>query len=91
MNLQFLRNEFNAYTAAASATNRQIALAGIAVVWILVQQKANLAIETTALKWFVVALALDLLQSVIGSAFWGVMDRIKENELKSSMAIIMKL
>lgn len=61
------------FTGKASEIVRSLSLAGIAVVWIfkVSGEKVTLAHELLyTLKWFITALALDLLQYVIGSLIW---------------------
>ncbi|MFS1931052.1 hypothetical protein BCU25_018900 [Vibrio cyclitrophicus] len=83
MNLQFLRDEYNDYTASASNINRQMSLAGIAIVWILVEKNTQQAVATDALWFFVAALSADLLQAIFGSLFWSITNFRKERELKN--------
>ena len=68
------RSDFYALSGKASDATRQLALAGIAVVWIFkVQDGQNISVPRELLApalFFVVALALDLLQYALASLIW---------------------
>ncbi|EKO4002955.1 hypothetical protein SPN99_004059 [Vibrio fluvialis] len=86
MNLAFIRQEVDAYTKACSDLSRQMAFAGIAILWVL-SNKESSSISTTLLKdfqlwFFAAALMADLLQYIVGSVFWFYQDRLIESKLK---------
>lgn len=62
------------YSKQASTLSRQLAYAGIAVIWVFKTSADGQPSVPHALFWpgafFIVALALDLLQCVTGSAIW---------------------
>lgn len=83
MNLKDARDHYYHHSGSASSAARQLALAGIAVVWILAtQDKAVVTVAAGELRapllWFVIALALDLLQYYWLAAFFGIFSRHKE-------------
>ena len=69
------RADFYALSGKASDISRQLAFAGIAVVWIFKQQGNSVVSVPEGLLvpalLFVIALALDLLQYVVASITWG--------------------
>ncbi|MDH5911032.1 hypothetical protein L8R80_00405 [Vibrio splendidus] len=82
MKLEDSRNNYYTHTGSLSAVCRQLAMAGIAVVWIFVQKesgKVSIPAELiTPLIFFIVGLALDLLQYMYSSAAWGIVNRVME-------------
>jgi hypothetical protein len=82
MNLEFLRKEVDSYTAGASSLNRQMAFAGIAVIWVIVNQSSSEAIQNGALWLFVASLSADLMQYIVGAISAKLLDIKKQCELK---------
>lgn len=82
MNLAFLRNEVNDYTGAASSSCRQLAFAGIAIIWILTKQDTSTTVSNWVLWFFVASLACDLMQYVSGFIVYKFIDIHKQNELQ---------
>lgn len=71
------------HSGRLSDVNRQLCFAGIAVVWIFVikQPSGNIFCEkglVLPLVCFVSSLALDLLQYIVATLFWGIFQRVKE-------------
>ena len=80
MEIKDYSERFAAFTSKASEVNRQLALAGIAVVWIFGNSATQL-IEPALVKplfFFLLTLALDLLHYLVGSIIWGLFFEIKE-------------
>jgi hypothetical protein len=85
VNLREARDQYYAHSGAASSAARQLAFAGIAVVWILAtQDRTIVTVSAGALRapllWFVTTLALDLLQYYWLASFWGTFSRHKETK-----------
>ncbi|MDN3699337.1 hypothetical protein QWY97_18625 [Vibrio cortegadensis] len=82
MKLEDTRDNYYISTASLSTVTRQLAMAGIAVVWIFVQKsQGSLTIPSELmlpLSLFVTGLGTDLLQYIYSSAAWGVFNRYKE-------------
>ncbi len=83
MKLKDAREEYYGYTGKLSDVNRQLAFAGIAVVWIFAAADKSGSISlpenlVAPLACFVIALAADLLHYVSASAMWGLFHRQKE-------------
>lgn len=87
MKVQTARDCYQESTAKASDIVRQLALAGIAVVWIF---KVGTGIYIfpssllSALEWFCITLGLDLAQYVVKAATWGIFQRMKERQLQAA-------
>lgn len=89
MKLSDARNSYYGYTADASAVARQIAFAGVAVIWLFnapIDGKAiNLPSELTFVALLlVISLSFDLLQYVIASLIWGIFSRKIETQNHSN-------
>ena len=87
MKLSEARDCYYSFSASASATARQIAFAGIAVVWVFNQPQAGQPIGLSpqlALTLFLLcaSLAADLLQYTLSTAIWGFYARHKEKQLR---------
>ena len=87
MKLSAARDCYYSHTGNASAAARQIAFAGIAVVWVFNQPQSNKLIYLpdeliTVLLLLCITLAFDLLQYTFSSAVWGIYSRFKEKQLK---------
>ncbi|MFA0522808.1 hypothetical protein AB4517_04195 [Vibrio sp. 10N.222.52.C3] len=82
MKLSDIRAEVDSYTGGASSVNRQMALAGIAVIWIIVKEDSDVAIQNGALWIFVASLSADLMQYILGAISSKVLDIKKQIELK---------
>lgn len=82
MKLQEAQKHYYDHSGSASNSARQLAFAGIAVVWILVTQNNVVNVQANALRApllvFVVTLALDLIQYYGQALFWGAFARYKE-------------
>jgi hypothetical protein len=85
MKLEDYSNRYSAITAKASEVNRQLALAGIAIIWIFKNpETANTLIPATLvtpLFFFLLSLAIDLIHYVVGSIVWGLFFEIKERQV----------
>lgn len=84
------RTDYYALSGKASDVARQLAFAGIAVVWVFKQQEVAKVTLPEVLVLpallFVVALALDLLQYVFATLIWGQLvqhyaDKVGEDEV----------
>lgn len=82
MKLSEYKTDYYQYTSLASNGSRQLALAGIALVWVFKTQGTSgytlpneLLIPSVAL---IVSLGSDLLQYVVGSITWGFFHRYHE-------------
>ncbi len=84
MKLTDYRNDYYALSGKASDVARQLALAGIAVVWIFKNERGGpLAVPKELLvpaALFVVTLALDLFQYVLSTIIWGFFSRHHERK-----------
>lgn len=83
MKLEDARQHYYDLSAAASNSARQLAFAGIAVVWILATQTEILPSDAVSelrfpLLMFILALGFDLVQYYGASLFWSVFARSKE-------------
>jgi hypothetical protein len=85
MNLDSVEENYRFHTGKASDVGRQLALAGIAIVWIFsgggVSTGAQLQISPDLLRvglLLVIALAVDLTQYLYGSVAWGAFRRLME-------------
>lgn len=71
------------FTTSLSSLNRQLAFAGIAVIWvaILSQSSSDLTNQLTAFSpifWFVSSMVLDLFHYIYASLAWGLFHRLKD-------------
>jgi hypothetical protein len=87
MKLSAARDCYYSHSGNASSAARQIAFAGIAVVWVFNQPQSGAPIGLpeqliAVLLFLCIALALDLLQYSVSTAIWGFYSRVKEKELK---------
>jgi hypothetical protein len=84
MKLKEARESYYYYSGKASDRVRQLAFAGIALIWILkIDDRGNQAIPEIliiAAVFIVAGLGFDLLQYLYGSAAWGIFHRCKENK-----------
>ena len=84
MKVEDAREHYYSHSASASSSARQLAFAGIAVIWILATQNDQIELLNTVwrspLILFVGALALDLLQYYWLAGFWGAFARFKERK-----------
>ena len=82
MKLDEARKHYYDHSGAASSSARQLAFAGIAVIWILVTVDSVVSVPSTVLRLplftFIAALAFDLVQYYWLAGFWGAFSRIKE-------------
>lgn len=84
MTLEKVREAYYASSSSASSVGRQVAFAGIAIIWIFKQQSEygialpkELAIPIGLL---IGALSSDLLQYIVCSAIWGIFHRVAERK-----------
>ena len=79
-----LRDAYAYYSGKTSDISRQLAFAGIAVVWLFktgLPQSPALPSELLApLVFFGLALGLDLMHYVVSAAIWGTYNRYKEHQ-----------
>jgi hypothetical protein len=82
MNLEEARKEYYAFSSQASAVARQLAFAGIALVWIFKNGDGSdfsLSAELTRGGLFLAgSLLLDFCHYAYAAAAWGIFSRIKE-------------
>lgn len=82
MKLKDARDNYYFYSGKTSDLVRQLALAGIAVIWIFKFDVQGIPKIPEALSWpltlIVLGLAFDLLQYAVATAIWGVFQRNKE-------------
>jgi hypothetical protein len=82
MKREDLRQAYYDLTAKVSDITRQLALAGIALVWLFKSESHGRAEVPHALllpaTFAVIALALDLTQYLYASAAWGIFNRLQE-------------
>ena len=93
MKLQKYREDYYFFSGKVSDVSRQLALAGIALIWIFKtgEINKNLAIPSHliyAAFCFALSLAADLLQYIVAAAIWGMIHRTKEKKLKNQGANI---
>lgn len=85
MSLKTCWDTFKSNTTSASTIARQLAFAGIAVVWIFTNREQGGLALNNSLLWpslmFVSALVCDFLQYLSGSIIWYLYTRKKEKEL----------
>ena len=86
MKLKDCRETFYEFSGKLSDNARNLAFAGIAIVWIFKQgENGSYSIPDalkTAMLMFVVSLSLDLLQYIWQTFIWGRFYTYKENKLK---------
>lgn len=79
------REDFYTFTGKASEVNRQLALAGVAVIWIFKNPEASKTLLPDGLLWplalLIISLGLDLLQYFLGSVIWGIFFEVKEYQV----------
>ena len=83
MNLAYVKERYSYYTGKTSDIARQLAFAGIAVIWVFKNDSGDqLRVPRELLPSAVVliiVLALDFLQYVSGSLLWGGFMKVKES------------
>jgi len=81
--LKEYRADFYTFTGKASDISRQLAFAGIALIWIFKSEQTGSFAVPRDLLWpgilIIIALAVDLLQYCIAAVIWYFFYRIKEN------------
>lgn len=79
-------DDYYFFTGKTSEINRSLALAGIAIIWFFRNSTPGQPLFSNALLWplicLVASLALDLVQYVLGSLFWGAFYRVNLNKWK---------
>ena len=82
MKLQGYRDDFYTFTGKASDISRQLAFAGIAIIWIFKKDQAGALTVPRELVFpglfIVLALAFDLLQYCVAAVTWRIFYRRKE-------------
>jgi hypothetical protein len=81
------REDYYYYTGKTSDIVRQLALAGVALIWLFrIDRETGIDVVPSQLRvpaiLIVACLAADLLQYVWGSAAWGIYSRIKELQIQ---------
>lgn len=78
-------DDFDTYTSKASEVNRQLAFAGIAIVWLFKNPEGDKYLFTheliIPLFYLIISLSLDLFQYLLGSIIWGTFFEIKERQI----------
>lgn len=78
--------EYYVYTGLASTVNRQISLAGIAIIWLFKNpEKSTTIFPTELVKPLVIliwSLSLDLFQYFLGSLIWGIIFNYFETKIE---------
>jgi len=85
MNLQDYRDDFYTYSGKASDISRQLAFAGIAIIWIFKKEvpATGLTVPRELILpgiLIVLALGVDLLQYCLATVIWWLFYRKKERE-----------
>lgn len=92
MKLKTARESYDYYSETASEVARNLAFAGIAVVWLFtVVTDGNLMLSGKLLFgifFFVLSLALDLLHYAISALIWGAYARMHEHEGSGDSKIV---
>lgn len=87
MKLQGYRDDFYAFSGKASDISRQLAFAGIAIIWIFKKDQAGAITIPRELVFpglfIVLALSFDLLQYCVASVIWRIFYRSKEKDYVS--------
>lgn len=83
------KKDYEYFTGKASEISRNLAFAGIAIIWIfkITSKDGSLEIPSlliTPLIWLVITLALDLSQYISGGLIWLIYYRFKEWQIKKS-------
>ncbi len=81
MKLAFVLQEAQDYSKLTSTNSRNLAFAGIAVVWILSSKSPEAVINQVALWFFCLALCFDLVHYTIGYVLWERFSLSKQDEL----------
>jgi hypothetical protein len=83
MKIKEVRKHVDAFSSKASELSRQLAFAGIAVVWIFKNSGQNAIIPNDfllPLLLLVLTLVFDFLQYVLGSIEWTIFSHLQENK-----------
>jgi hypothetical protein len=91
MKLSQAREAYYAHSGSASSNSRQIAFAGIAVIWLFNSPSELRPIALPEELIFValllvISLALDLMQYVFASLIWGAFSRIVEYRIRRQLS-----
>lgn len=91
MKLSVARENYYALSGSASNSARQIAFAGIAIVWALNKPTdiSPIGLDRPlvwACVWFALCLLADLLQYIVGAALWSYYARKREKELRHKLS-----
>ncbi|EJA7361166.1 hypothetical protein L9W73_17720 [Vibrio aestuarianus] len=82
MNLDFVRQECQDYSKATSEAARRLALAGIAIVWLLADKDKEEVLNFLPIWFFLICLCFEFVQYVWGYTSWLIFDYVKENALQ---------
>lgn len=84
MNREKLRADYDYFSGKASDIARQLAFAGIAIIWVFKTDQAGRYVVPSELflpgTLIVLGLALDFLHYIVATAIWGIYNRIKEKQ-----------
>jgi hypothetical protein len=87
MNLKDCRETFYEFSGKLSDNTRNLAFAGIAIVWIFKQEKNSLFtipnVLAISMLMFVLSLSFDLLQYIYQTIVWGSFHTYQEKKLKN--------
>tara|TARA_R110000765_G_scaffold171343_1_gene276232 strand:- start:725 stop:1153 length:429 start_codon:yes stop_codon:yes gene_type:complete len=79
------KKDYEYFTGKASDINRNLALAGVAIIWIFkTTSETGIAIPNqliSPLVWLIVSLGLDLLQYIAGGLIWLIFYRYQEQRI----------
>ena len=79
--------EFYTFTSKASDVNRQLALAGIAIIWLFKNPDGSIKVIPEELSnptfFLVSSLGVDLFQYLLGSIIWGLFFEYKEWQINN--------
>lgn len=86
MKLSDARENYYFYTGKVSEIGRQLAFAGIAIIWLFkLEDENSLPLELIEpLRLIVASLAIDLAHYFYAALAWGVFHRVKEKRLAAS-------
>lgn len=85
MRLHEAREAYYSYTGKAGDVGRQLALGGIAAVWLLHGGPTSLVFPKgllVALACFLFSLTFDFFQYFVSAVIWGIFQRYKEKQFK---------
>ena len=90
MKLSDLRENYEYFSEKTSALVRNLGFAGIALIWAFKTTTNGKSVVPSELIMpgvlIVTGLALDLLHGVVGTAIWGIYNRVKEKDFEKRAA-----